>query len=268
MYKDHNMKIHNSMSICIVTFKERMEMVKSLVKRIREQVPDSVDILLAVNGNNDEDMSNSYRKNMLEFSASYNNIYPILCPEFKSLSKLWNTLVIFSKTEYNFIICDDVEYGDGQIYNQVLNHINKTHQEFFTINGGFSHFVCTKSMLHKVNYFDERLSSFGEEDGDMQYKYIKTTGERIPYLIIPTIFNKASYHLKNTKIETFTDNKPKFNREVATMMYAKDPNGIINPMDPTRTPVTKIVEDTQQYPHEMFVIRNKHNISKFEKVIF
>jgi hypothetical protein len=123
-------------------------------------------------------------------------------------------------------------------------------------------------MLHRLNYFDERLCGFGEEDGDMHYKHIEITGNRIPSLNISNIFNKAAYHLRNEKIETFVDNKPRLNREIVTLMYMIDPSGIINPMDLTNTPVKKIAENTPQYPHEMFVIKNKHNLEKFEKVIF
>jgi hypothetical protein len=135
-------------------------------------------------------------------------------------------------------------------------------------NIGVSTHQGQRRIVHKVNYFDERLSAFGEEDGDMHYKHIEATGKRIPSLNIPNIFNKAAYYFRNEKIETFVDNKPRLNREVANLMYVADPNGIVNPMDPTKTPVKKIAENTPQYPHEMFVIKNKHNIEKFEKVVF
>ena len=95
-----------NISIGIVTFRERKHLVEELIKQIRKYTPDTVDILLAVNGNNEELMPESYRQEMLDLSKQYKNIYPVFCPEFKSLSKLWNTLVIFSKTKYNFIICD------------------------------------------------------------------------------------------------------------------------------------------------------------------
>jgi glycosyltransferase involved in cell wall biosynthesis len=41
-------------SICIVTFKERAHLVKKLIDQVRSRVPSNVDILLAVNGNNEE----------------------------------------------------------------------------------------------------------------------------------------------------------------------------------------------------------------------
>lgn len=255
------------LSVCIVTFRQRKELIKDLIAKVRSNVPETVDILLAINGNNEESMPDDYRMDMLELAKSYKNLYPIFCPEFKSLSKLWNTLVIFSKTEYNLILCDDVEFSNPYAYNQIVNYINQTQNQFFTINHEFSHFVCTKTILHKLGYFDERLSGFGEEDGDMHYRHIKMFGDRIPIYFVPGIYNKAAYNLASEKIETHQDNKPKFNREVFTLMYEQNsPDGVTTPMCPF--PIKKIKPDYQQYPYEMFVKNNKHNIAKFEKVIF
>jgi hypothetical protein len=257
----------NDLSIGIVTFKERKELIKELVKRIRLTVPETVDIILAVNGNNEEEMPNDYRTEMLDLAKQYKNVYPIFCPEFKGLSKLWNNLVIFSKTEYNFILCDDVVWANQNIYNDIINHIEKTKQEFFTINGGFSHFICTKGILHKIGYFDERLCGFGEEDGDMHWRHIKTMGYDIPKLTIFGIYNNAAYNLKNEKIETHQDNKPRFNRELILQMYEENKTeGYATSMCPF--PIKKIIPDLQQYPYEKFIKNNKHNIKKFERVVF
>lgn len=256
-----------NLTIGIITFRQRNELIRELIAKIRCSVPESVDIILAINGNNEEDMPEEYRQEMLDLAKKYVGIYPIFCTQFTSMTKLFNTFVIFSKTEYVFIMGDDVEYGGPHIYNTIIQHINTTGQQFFTINGGFSHFVCSKSMLHKLNYFDERLSSFGNEDGDMHYKHIITTGKIIPTLFIHGIFNKAAYNLRNKNIETFVDNKPRLCQEVMNWMYKFDPNGIINPMDPSRTPMTKVVPNDRQYPYEEFVRKNRHNIAKFEKLV-
>jgi hypothetical protein len=254
-----------NISIGIVTFRQRAHLIKDLIKQIRSHVPEEVDILLAVNGNNEENMPNSYREDMLKLSLEYKNVFPIVCPEFKSLCKLWNTLVIFSKTDYNFIICDDVVYENSSILDQVTEYIDKSNAGFFTINNQFSHFVLTKTMLHNLGYFDERLSGFGEEDGDIIHRYIEVFGQRMPDIQIRGLYNKGSYELRNEKIETHIDNKPRFNREFVMKKYTPDPNGIYG-MSPI--PVRKVIEDYQQYPHEMFVINNKHNIAKFDKIIF
>ena len=86
----------------------------------------------------------------------------------------------------------------------------------------------------------------------------------LPVLHIDNIYNKALYDIKNKNIETHVDNKPKFNREFSTVKYKEDSNGICG-MNPT--PISRQIEDKQQYPYEMFVQYNKHNIKKFNKVI-
>ena len=159
--------IDNNLSIGIVTFRQRKHLVEQLINQIRKYIPDTVDIILAVNGNNEEDMPDSYRQDMLELSKKYKNIYPIVCPEFKSLSKLWNTLVIFSKTKYNFIVCDDTSFDNSDTISILKNYIETNKEEFFLINNQFSHFVISKNILHQLGYFDERLIGHGEEDGDM-----------------------------------------------------------------------------------------------------
>lgn len=254
----------NNISIGIVTFRQRTEMVKELIKNIRQYVGDSVDIILAVNANNEEDMDDEYRMDMLNLAIQYKSVYPIICSEFKSLCKLWNTIAIFSKTEYVFYICDDVAYERDDILDNIIKHINNTKSQFFTINNQFSHFVLTKSILHTLGYFDERLIGFGEEDGDIVHRHIEIYGYSIPTINIAGIYNKAAYHLTSNNIETHIDNKPKFNREFMYLKYKHDSNGIYG-MSPI--PVKKVIDDYQQYPYEKFVKDNKHNISKFNSVI-
>jgi len=252
------------LSIGIVTFKQRKELVKKLVSRLRHFFPNEVDIILVVNGNNDVHMDETYRKEMLNLSLAYENVYPIICPDFKSLSKLWNTIVIFSKTEHNLILCDDVEiYGDN-LYDGIMENI-QSNLDFFTINYEFSHFVCTKTVLDEIGYFDERLSAFGYEDMDMHYRYIKKYNKNIKNVMLPGIYNRAEYSLYSENLETFVDNKPRLCDEIVKLMYKDDEKGIIHPMSPY--PITKIWEDKKQYPYEKFARNNAHNISKFDKVI-
>lgn len=249
-------------SFLIVSFKERAECVKELISKIRKTSEN--DILLAINGNNEELTDEEYRKDMLELCLNTPKCYPIICPEFKSLPKLWNTLVIFSRTEYNFVVCDDVAYDDEKALDKIEEYIHKTREEFFTINGGFSHFILTKSKLHKLNYFDERLCAFGEEDGDIVHSFTITEMRNLPMLNIPDVYNKGLYSKRNKEIETHVDNKPRFNREFVLMKYKDDPNGVCG-MNPT--PISRVLTTKQQYPYEMFVKHNKHNIKKFDNII-
>ena len=252
------------LSVLIVTFKERFSYVKDLIHKLRSTSGDNFDILLAVNGNNEELVEEEYRKDILELCKKTTRCYPIICPEFRSLPKLWNTLVLFSRTEYNFIICDDVEYSNPQTLNVIKDYIANTNEQFFTINGEFSFFVITKNMLHKLNYFDERMCGYGEEDGDITHSFILKEKRPLPLLRVDNIYNKALYNVKNKHIETHVDNKPKFNREFASLKYQENPNGICG-MNPV--PISRCLEDKQQYPYEMFVKHNKDNIKKYKKVI-
>jgi hypothetical protein len=258
-----------NISICIVTFKERLEDIKRLISQIQnDNKIKGVDILLAVNGNNEEDMPDDYRQEMLKLALRTPNCYPIVCAEFKSLPKLWNTLAIFSNTKYNFIICDDVEYTSPTILSEIASFAESTREEFFTINGGFSYFVLTKQKLHELGYFDERLIAHGEEDGDIVHRYIKKYGKYIPSVTINGISNKASYEpeFNNKKVDCHINNKPTFNREFAKQIYQDDPFGITG-MSPTPLSIKEGMEVTNQYPYEMFVLRNKHNIAKFDKIL-
>ena len=254
-----------NISIGIVTFRERKHLVEGLIKQIRQYVPDNIDILLAINGNNEELMPESYRQEMLDLSKQYKNIYPIFCPEFKSLSKLWNTLVIFSKTKYNFIICDDTLFNNPDTLPLVNKHIDSTKDEFFLINNQFSHFVITKDILHTLGYFDERLIGHGEEDGDMVHRYIKIHNKNIPNLHIQNFGNLASYDLKNQNMECHIHNKPTVNRKIAELKNQHDPKGKCG-MNPTPLSPTGLLENYQQYPYEMFFINNKHNIAKHTQI--
>lgn len=250
------------LSIGIVTFRQRAESVTKLVHNIRQTT--TSDIVLVVNGNNDEAMPDIYRQDMLGLAKQYDNVYPIVCPEFKSLCKLWNTVVIFSRTEHILLIGDDVAFNNGQIVPIIQHYIADTGNGFFTINWGFSHFVVSKSILHQLGYFDERLLGFGEEDGDIMHRYIEQHGERMPNIMIPGIYNKALSGLSMENMETHIDNKPRFNREFANMKYRQDPNGIYG-MSPV--PIMRVLDDYQQYPYENFVKRNRHNIAKFTKIL-
>ncbi len=249
-------------SICITTFKERFELCKNLIKSISD-IDNTIDILVAVNGNNEERMDSTYRKEIISFCAQIPNCYPIVCPEFKSLSKLWNTLVIFSNTQYNVILNDDIAINNLRALTTISKAINQTNYEFFTINGSFSHFVITKDILHSLNYFDERLIAFGEEDGDMVYRYIAKYNKSIPVLPINNIVNINAYEKSSTNLETHIDNKPRFNREYIYCKYTPDSSGIQG-MSPY--PVKKVIEDVIQYPYEKFNLLNRHNIKTYNNI--
>jgi hypothetical protein len=257
--------MNNKLSICITTFKEREEIVKTLISQIRDKAGIDNDIIVAVNGNNEEKMDDRYRKRMLQFFSEQKNCYPIFFPEFKCLSKIWNTLVIFSSTEYNLILNDDVIFENADIVDAIEKKVTKTGTTFFTINNSFSHFVITKTELHNLGYFDERLIAFGEEDGDMVHRYIIKYGRSIPTAPAHGLHNFHAYEKSSNNLDVHIDNKPRFNREFIYKKYIRDDINGIYGMSPF--PVKKTLDDIQQYPYEIFFIKNKHNIKHFQTII-
>jgi len=252
----------SNISIGIVTFKERRDIIKSLIHDIRTHSGEDVDILLMINGNNEQHMDDDYRIEMLNLCLSTKNCYLFICPEFKSLPKLWNNIVIFSHTKYNLIIGDDVIYNRNVI-SDIEDYINYTNSQFFTINYGYSHFVITKEMLHLIGYFDERFLALGEEDGDILHRHIEIFNRPVDNILIDGIYNAARYDCKPVNSEIYIDNKPSINKKIRESKYTQDVNGIKGMWD---YPLRKIWEDYQQYPYEMFVNKNKKNIKKFESL--
>lgn len=250
------------LSICIVTFKQRFDIFKSLVINLRKDNPET-SIIVAVNSNLNEEMDSNYRDEMLKFCLEIKKCYPIFCAEFKSLSKLWNTLIIFSNNNYNFILNDDIRYNHPNLISELEKHINHSNNQLFTLNGSWSHFIITKKIIHELNYFDERFIGVGEEDGDMVHRYIKKYNKSIDTFNVPNFGNTARYDLKDEKIECHIDNKPKFNREFLKIKYKYDENGICG-MNPN--PLKQVMEDLSQYPYEEFFIKNKEQLANYKGI--
>lgn len=252
-------------SICVTTFREREEICCNQIRSIAKYSPGK-DIIVIINGNNEMDMDNGYRSRMLSFCSQIPDCYVIMCPEFKSLAKMWNTCVIFSKNDYNFILNDDVSITGGEGFNMVAKAIDQTGLELFTVNRGWSHFVITKQMLHNLGYFDERLIAFGEEDGDLIHRFIKKFNKEVPTLMVPDIMNFRAYDKTSPNLEIHIDNKPRFNREFVNLKYKLDTEKGIYGASPV--PVSQVIDDIPQYPYEMFNIHNKHNIKSFSEIKF
>lgn len=258
-------------SICIITFKKRFESLKRMIDFTR-RCDQNIPIIIGINGEVDEDFDDEYRKGILNLCGSYKNIYPFFFQEFRSLAKLWNNLVIFSKTEYNFILNDDILFDENQNYITHLNSVLLNNKEvgIFTINGSFSHFMISKTLLDDIGYFDERFLLHGEEDGDFVFRYIERNGNYPPNLNLPIMIN---IHQTGTKDETTKTsnvelgyaNKPKFNQEFTLTKYKYNPGATISGM--YGRPHERVMGDEGQYPYEKFFLKNKKNFKKFISII-
>ena len=255
-----------NITICITTFKKRLELVKNLINSIKDFYPE-IEILVAINGEHEEGMDDEYRSDILKFISSKSGVIPIMFTEFRSLSKLWNNLVVFSKTNFNLVLNDDLIFEDSSIINNIQEYIKNTGQGIFTINGSFSHFVVSKIELDKLGYFDERLLAHGEEDGDMVWRYIEKYSNYLPIMRLNGIKNVGDYDTPTINMISHVYNKPKFNRTFCFTKYkpVTTPNGIVGMFG---SPYTNVIPNERQYPYEMFWLKNKKNITNGDKFEF
>lgn len=245
-------------TICITTFSKRFSYLEKLLNQIRSFT--DKDILIAINGDYKKKFNNEYRSKILELCNSFDNIYPIFFPEQRGMSKLWNTLIVHSKTDWCFILNDDVEITSDNIF-QFANNKLDDNPEIYRINGWFSHFFIHKSLIDDLGYFDERYLGFGEEDHDIFFRYIEKYNRWLPDFFIGGIHNLITLVI-DEGIQTIPGGKyTLFNRTFSfnqeNPKYVPDPNGIKGTFG---TEMRKNLPDTNAYPYERFFQENKYKI--------
>ena len=177
-------------SIGITTYKHRFEQwLKPLVQQIKSFRPD-VEIHIAVNGEHQEEFDEQYRKEILEFAAQHSNTFVCMYPTFRSLSKLWNNLLINSSNHRVLLLNDDISITSDLFFN-ILETVNS---DLFKINGSWSHAMFDRRLVDEIGWFDERYLGIGEEDGDFEWRYgNKTQGKVISSVRIPGIVNHVDH---------------------------------------------------------------------------
>jgi len=237
-------------SIGITTFKRRQRLLRNLVSSIRRYT--NRPILITVNSDYKTPLDPEYVKQMLAFCSGFDNVLPTFFPAFSSLAKMWNTLIVNAATPSVLILNDDILLDDD-----VFAAIPEE-KELLLLNGGWSHFLISKRMARSLNFFDERLLAYGEEDGDMTWKYINLYGESPPTFAVAGIRNLGEGYRNNTSRLALLDIggqvfRPAFNREfLFKQMYEK--GGTISGM--FGEPHRRVIEDEQQYPYEAFKEEN------------
>lgn len=188
-------------SIGIVTFEHRFEkFFKPLIRQIKAFRPD-IEIMVAVNGEYKAPFNDNYRQQALTFMATYKNVFPNVHTEFRSLAKLWNNLLINASNHQVLLLNDDVTITSEQFFD-ALEYLIESGENFFKINGSWSHTLLDRRLVSQLNWFDERFLGVGEEDGDMEWQIgAATNGGLIKSLQVPDIINHvdAENVLKNVK---------------------------------------------------------------------
>jgi hypothetical protein len=159
-------------SIGIVTYVRRFERYfKPLLEGIQRGRP-GIEITVCVNGEHCQPFDQKYRCEILRYLAQFDNVFPMVFTQFRSLAKLWNTCVWNATNDHIFILNDDVSI-DSDFYDTFEEKI-KDGRLTFKINNSYSHFSVSRLELDAIGWFDERLLGVGEEDGDMQLRWEET----------------------------------------------------------------------------------------------
>ena len=199
-------------SIGITTYKHRFETwLKPLVQQIKSFRP-NVEIHITVNGEHQEEFDEQYRKEVLQFAAEHSNTFVCMYPTFRSLSKLWNTLLINSSNHQVLLLNDDISITDDSFFDT----LETVPWNIFKINGSWSHAMLDRRLVDDIGWFDERYLGIGEEDGDFEWRYgNKTQGRRVPSVGIPGIVNHVDHANCLKGIKTVNGKYSQFNLDFA-----------------------------------------------------
>jgi hypothetical protein len=235
-------------SIVIATFDLRFKShFVPLMEDIREGRTLPHEVIVMVNGPLHSHFDQEFRKQILSFLSSYENVYPSVFPNFQSLSKLWNRGILTARNEMVLVLNDDVRIKPG--FFLALEKEITSCSRTFRINGSFSHYVAFKPELIEVGFFDERLLGVGEEDGDFAWRYHKRYGREISSVTIPFIDNVQS-DIADPGLRKGIRKYSRFNREfIYDKKYKKSIFGHRSMFD---YKVTQQLEDLPQYPYENF----------------
>ncbi|PKN17993.1 MAG: hypothetical protein CVU71_10740 [Deltaproteobacteria bacterium HGW-Deltaproteobacteria-6] len=251
-----------NVSIGITTFGNRFDRYfVPLLSRLKEYAPET-EVIVAINGEHEQAFDEVYRRRILEFAACHKKIYPVMFPQFRGLSKLWNSIIINASHDYILLINDDIMINDASFMNSICLAIRKNKGRSFLINKSWSHFLISRAEIDELGYFDERLLGIGEEDGDMTWRYISHFGREMNSFKMKSFINYAEETVNTYKpinIKSHSGSKYSlFNREfMFKEKYQPDATGLKGMFD---EPVRVKDPGKEQYPNERFYHLHKKDI--------
>lgn len=212
------------------------------------------EIVVAVNGEHHREFNESFRSDLLRFTAGQPRVFPILFPSFRGLAKLWNTIIVQATEDYVLMLNDDIMIDNPRFLDDVSRAIAKNGGRSFVVNGSWSHFLISRREIDELGYFDERLLGIGEEDGDTTWRYIERYGTPLPSIRIKGFTNYAEESVDSYKplnIQSRPGMKYSlFNRTfMFETKYERDPKGIRGMFE---EPMRLKDAGPSQYPNERF----------------
>lgn len=243
--------------IVITTFSLRFHFLQNLLKQISE-LNIETNIIICINGEKDGKFDLEYRDKILKLCDDYVDVYPIFFIERRGLSKMWNTGIIHSVKNDVLILNDDISINSSNIFDIVNNHIQSNEYTGLSIiNNTFSFFVVNKKTIDDLGYFDERLLGFGEEDGDISYRFKEKYKRNIFRLYANNIDNIIS-DIAYPDIKKGIGKYSWFNRNF--MFQEKySCNGDIYYF-PDNIECDKKLQDIKLYPYESYFWNNKDRL--------
>jgi len=156
----------NDKNFCIgiTTFKDRYNSsFKPLLKKIVFLFPD-IEIIIAVNGHVDQENNELFIKKIKSHIKEYSNVKIIIFKKPQGLSKLWNQIIINSRTQKIILLNDDLDVKRS--FRKDLEKSSCFLNDISLLNSSWSHFIISREIIKIVGWFDERLLEIGGEDDD------------------------------------------------------------------------------------------------------
>src|SRR6266498_1561549 len=122
-----------NLSIGITTFEHRFDRYfVPLLDRIREFAGNEV--VVAINGEHEREFGEEYRRRVLECIALHRNVYPVVFPRFRGLSKLWNSIIVHATGDPILMLNDDIMIRNPRFLEDVCAALRRNGGRTFVIN--------------------------------------------------------------------------------------------------------------------------------------
>lgn len=230
-------------AIGITTYSKRFtRFLKPLIAQIREH--SNAPIIISINGDYNSKFDEKYRREILAFLAQYDDIYPSIHPQFRSLAKLWNEILVKSPLE-NVLLCNDDIALSKQFFDELDCAITQNKGKSFKMNTTWSHIFLNRNEVREIGWFDERFLNIGHEDIDFEVRWFHKHKSYFPNII----------GVKGVK--NFVDDKEVLvGQRIANSKYGAFNAEFFHKKYNNR----RYFKDESQYPYEPFYWEHKNEL--------
>lgn len=187
-------------SLGLVTYVVRYDQYfKPVIRQLLSNFPDT-EIMVNVNGYYDLSIQRSYLIDINNYLKKHRNVKVISHEQPRSLSLLWNQIILKATNNFILILNDDISVSP--LFRRELELKWKA-TRLTLLNSCWSHFIINKEMISANGWFDERFEGVGNEDEDYEGR-MALKGLRPDLLRIEHIQN----HIEQTKDFSYGKDTP------------------------------------------------------------